>query len=205
MQPPTVSHVRQSGQTTVAPLVHTPPEQTSGFVHASLSVQAVPSGCFRSGGHVVLAPVQVSAASHCPVADRHVVPPFPAVCAHAPAPSQTSPAPGAGTPPAWRRDPPGRGVASEFDWPCHSSPSACVRHQSSPRHHKRQLPGRDIPSPGRQACANSGCEPLQLAYTPRCRVCRESGPCLGLTCRFGAPVPHDGGSSQSGSKRSRPQ
>jgi hypothetical protein len=70
--------------------VQAPAVQTSGFVHAFPSSHDVPFGWLESGGHVVLAPVQVSSASHWPTADRHVVPALPAVCAQAPAPSHAS-------------------------------------------------------------------------------------------------------------------
>src|SRR5437773_1026442 len=56
--------------------------------HASLAVQKFPSshtvpfGWKASGGHVALAPVHVSAASHTPTEARQTAPAFPAGCWH---------------------------------------------------------------------------------------------------------------------------
>src|SRR5438552_9628990 len=55
----------------------------SSYVQGLVSaVQAVPAGCFRSGGQLVLDPVHVSATSHPPAAARHTAPAFPAGCVH---------------------------------------------------------------------------------------------------------------------------
>src|SRR5213082_2826614 len=64
--------------------------QASAVVHALLSSHAVPLGLNPSAGQAVLAPVQVSATSHCPAAGRQTAPAFPAGCAQAPAPSHWS-------------------------------------------------------------------------------------------------------------------
>src|SRR5439155_44720 len=71
------------------------PEQWSA---ASLSqsppcevpVQLVDAGAKPFAGQLALEPVHCAATSQGPAAARHTVPAFPAGCAHAPAPSQTS-------------------------------------------------------------------------------------------------------------------
>src|SRR5690348_3538359 len=72
------------------PPPHAPAVHTSPVVHGSPSVHAVPFGTAPSGGQVVLAPVQVSVASHWSADGRHTAPALPAGWPHAPVPSHWS-------------------------------------------------------------------------------------------------------------------
>jgi hypothetical protein len=79
------------------------PEAHSSREHGLVSgVQAVPSGRKKSGGQEVEVPLQVSARSHSPTAERQGVPALPAPCEHAPATHsstvQTLPSPVHGVP-----------------------------------------------------------------------------------------------------------
>src|SRR6266516_1612141 len=58
------------------------PSHSSNVQGLVSCVQAVPAGCFRSAGQLVLDPVQVSATSHTPAAARHTAPAFPTGCVH---------------------------------------------------------------------------------------------------------------------------
>jgi hypothetical protein len=83
------SQVWQVGQVTSVPPVQVPLVQTAPFVHAS-GAHEVPSGCFASGGQLLLTPSQLSATSQAPVAGRHT-PVFLASVGHVLfVPSQTS-------------------------------------------------------------------------------------------------------------------
>ena len=59
------------------------PSHVSAVQGSPSSVQAVPLGLKPSVGHVVLVPVQVSAASHSFTAARQTEPAFPAGCVQA--------------------------------------------------------------------------------------------------------------------------
>jgi hypothetical protein len=83
------SQAWQVGQVTWVPPVHVPLEHAAPFVHAS-GAHEVPSGCFASGGQLLLTPSQLSATSQAPVEGRHT-PVFFASAGHALlVPSQTS-------------------------------------------------------------------------------------------------------------------